>query len=106
MFDFILDKHMFLLQTYYIEQMFGGNMKKVFLTLIFTLFLISFLLGKADTGRASIDRENIRYTSVKVKYGDSLESISDEYNNTGMNPLNWKSPNQILEEYKKLTAEK
>lgn len=59
-------------------------MKKIFLTLIFTLFLISFLLGRADTGRASIDRENIRYTSVKVKYGDSLESISDEYNNTGM----------------------
>lgn len=59
-------------------------MKKIFLTLIFTLFLISFLLGKADTGRASIDRENIRYTSVKVKYGDSLESISNEYNNTGM----------------------
>jgi len=29
-----------------------------------------------------------------------------EYNNTGMKPLNWKSPNQILEEYKKLTAEK
>ena len=59
-------------------------MKKIFLTLIFTLFLISFLLGRADTGRASIDRENIRYTSVKVKYGDSLESISNEYNNTGM----------------------
>lgn len=59
-------------------------MKKIFLTLIFTLFLISFLLGKADTGRASIDRENIRYTSVKVKYGDSLESISNKYNNTGM----------------------
>ena len=72
--------------------MFGGNMKKIFLTLIFTLFLISFLLGRADTGRASIDRENIRYTSVKVKYGDSLESISNEYNNTGM------SQNEYIEQ--------
>ena len=67
-------------------------MKKIFLTLIFTLFLISFLLGRADTGRASIDRENIRYTSVKVKYGDSLESISNEYNNTGM------SQNEYIEQ--------
>ena len=29
-----------------------------------------------------------------------------EYNNTGMKPLNWKSPNEYLEEYIKLTAEK
>lgn len=64
--------------------MFGGNMKKLFLTFIFALFLVSFLLGKVDTTRASMDRENIRYTSVKVKYGDSLDSISKEYNNTGM----------------------
>ena len=61
--------------------MFGGVMKKLFLTLIFTLFVISFLLGRADTTRAGIDRENIRYTSVKVRYGDSLDSISREYNN-------------------------
>ena len=59
-------------------------MRKVFLTFIFTLFLISFLIGKADTTRASLDRENIRYTSVKVEFGDSLESISKKYNNIGI----------------------
>ena len=51
-------------------------MRKVFLAFIFTLFLISFLLGRANTTRAGMDTENIRYTSVKVEYGDSLESIS------------------------------
>ena len=29
-----------------------------------------------------------------------------EYNNTGMKLLNWKSPNQILEEYRKLNSRK
>ena len=59
-------------------------MRKVFLAFIFTLFLISFLLGRANTTRAGMDMENIRYTSVKVEYGDSLESISEKYNNTGI----------------------
>lgn len=65
-------------------------MKNIFLTLIFALFLISFLLGRSDTTRAGIDRENIRYTSVKVEYGDSLESISSEYNNMGISPEEYK----------------
>jgi LysM domain protein len=59
-------------------------MRKVFLAFIFTLFLISFLLGRANTTSAGMDTENIRYTSIKVEYGDSLESISEEYNNIGM----------------------
>ena len=59
-------------------------MRKVFLAFIFTLFLISFLLGRANTTRAGMDTENIRYTSVKVEYGDSLESISEKYNNIGI----------------------
>ena len=84
MFDFILDKHMFVLYYYDIEQMFGGNMRKLFLAFIFTLFLVSFLLGRANTTRADMDRENIRYTTVKVEYGDSLDSISRKYNNTGV----------------------
>ena len=84
MFDFILDKHMFLLYYYDIEQMFGGNMRKLFLAFIFTLLLVSFLLGRANTTRADMDRENIRYTTVKVEYGDSLDSISRKYNNTGV----------------------
>lgn len=59
-------------------------MRRIFLSLIFTLFLTGLLLGRADTTRAGMDIENIRYTSVKVKYGDSLESISKEYNNVGV----------------------
>lgn len=59
-------------------------MKKLFLSLIFSLFLISFLVGRADTTRADIDTVNIRYTSVKIEYGDSLDSISQEYNNLGI----------------------
>ena len=43
---------------------------------------------------------------LKVCFEISQVSNFREYNNTGMKPLNWKSPNQILEEYKKLTAEK
>ena len=54
-------------------------MKNIFLTLIFTLFFISFLLGRADTTKAGIDRESIRYTSIKVEYGDSLDSVSNEH---------------------------
>ena len=84
MFDFILDKHMFLLYYYDIEQMFGGNMRKLFLAFIFTLFLVSFLIGRANTTRAGMDKEDIRYTSVKVEYGDSLDSISRKYNNIGI----------------------
>ena len=49
-------------------------MRKLFLAFIFTLFLVSFLLGRANTTRADMDRENIRYTTVKVEYGDSLDN--------------------------------
>ena len=52
--------------------------------LLTNICLISFLLGRANTTRAGMDTENIRYTSVKVEYGDSLESISEKYNNTGI----------------------
>jgi peptidoglycan-binding lysin domain protein len=64
--------------------MFGGNMRKLFLAFIFTLFLVSFLIGRANTTRAGMNKENIRYTSVKVEYGDSLDSISRKYNNIGI----------------------
>lgn len=59
-------------------------MKNTFLTLIFALFLMSFLLGRVDTTKAGMDTDNIRYTSVKVEYGDSLAGISKKYNNIGI----------------------
>ena len=43
---------------------------------------------------------------VTAKIKRKLSRWIREYNNIGMKPLNWKSPNQVLEEYKKLTAEK
>lgn len=55
------------------------------------------------------DQENLYYEQKFLNFEDFKRKLSRwirEYNNIGMKPLNWKSPNQILEEYKKLTAEK
>lgn len=48
------------------------------------------MLGRADTTKAGIDRESIRYTSIKVEYGDSLDSVSIKHNNMGMSPEEYK----------------
>ena len=64
--------------------------------------------GKVERSHRK-DQENLYYEQKFLNFEDFKRKLSRwirEYNNTGMKPLNWKSPNQILEEYKKLTAEK
>lgn len=64
--------------------------------------------GKVERSHRK-DQENLYYNQKFLSFEDFKRKLSrwiKEYNNTGMKPLNWKSPNQILEEYKKLTAEK
>ena len=64
--------------------------------------------GKVERSHRK-DQENLYYEQKFLNFEDFKRKLSRwirEYNNTGMKPLNWKSPNQFLEEYKKLTAEK
>ena len=64
--------------------------------------------GKVERSHRK-DQENLYYEQKFLNFEDFKRKLSRwirEYNNTGMKPLNWKSPNQILEEYMKLTAEK
>ena len=64
--------------------------------------------GKVERSHRK-DQENLYYDQKFLNFEDFKRKLNrwiKEYNNTGMKPLNWKSPNQILEEYKKLTAEK
>ena len=64
--------------------------------------------GKVERSHRK-DQENLYYEQKFLNFEDFKRKLSRwirEYNNTGMKPLNWKSPNQILEEYRKLTAEK
>ena len=64
--------------------------------------------GKVERSHRK-DQENLYFEQKFLSFEDFKRKLSRwirEYNNTGMKPLNWKSPNQILEEYKKLTAEK
>ena len=64
--------------------------------------------GKVERSHRK-DQENLYYEQKFLNFEDFKRKLSRwirEYNNIGMKPLNWKSPNQILEEYKKLTAEK
>ena len=64
--------------------------------------------GKVERSHRK-DKENLYYEQKFLNFEDFKRKLSRwirEYNNTGMKPLNWKSPNQFLEEYKKLTAEK
>ena len=64
--------------------------------------------GKVERSHRK-DQENLYFEQKFLNFEDFKRKLSRwirEYNNTGMKPLNWKSPNQFLEEYKKLTAEK
>lgn len=64
--------------------------------------------GKVERSHRK-DQENLYYEQKFLNFEDFKRKLSRwirEYNNIGMKPLNWKSPNQVLEEYKKLTAEK
>lgn len=64
--------------------------------------------GKVERSHRK-DQENLYYDQKFLNFEDFKRKLNrwiKEYNNTGMKPLNWKSPNQILEEYRKLTAEK
>lgn len=64
--------------------------------------------GKVERSHRK-DQENLYYEQKFLNFEDFKRKLSRwirEYNNTGMKPLNWKSPNQFLEEYIKLTAEK
>lgn len=54
---------------------------KKFLLLMFSLFLISFVLGKHSmTSEALVDNRYI-YNAVKVEVEDDLDSIALKYNN-------------------------
>ena len=64
--------------------------------------------GKVERSHRK-DQENLYYEQKFLDFEDFKRKLSRwirEYNNTGMKPLNWKSPNEYLEEYRKLTAEK
>lgn len=55
---------------------------KHFISVMLFIFISSFLLGNFEfTSKAEESRREVYYTYTKVQYGDTLESISDEYNN-------------------------
>lgn len=64
---------------------------KKFLLIMFSLFLLSFTLGKFSmTTQALVDKQYI-YDSIKVEVTDDLDSIAQKYNTTNLSDSEYKA---------------
>lgn len=64
--------------------------------------------GKVERSHRK-DQENLYYNQKFLGFDDFKNKLyrwNRKYNNIGMKPLNWKSPNEKYEEYVKVTAKK